>query len=427
MRRARYIQFMSTIETMQKTRIRVSITGVSTAIGIAAAVAVVAFLPARQPSIVSLVRCPVVQEETAKTNDDTRGVAVSLGKVSRVLQRYATKISRQAALTPASANTLQRLACERKQLLQRAMIADPAAVHEALLSQTTRQAVARVVTDGAETPVRLNGVLEYTQPEFLAVDASPLIATLQTAAGAKRLFFAAGEPEPEPGSNVTIEGSELDSRVLVTKVVGATAPAAATNTFRTQGARPGVMSAESVNGTVDTEEHRVLVILGYYPGQTPPPTPTVADVETAMFGTGAGSVRHFYGENSYGQVRIVGDVRGWYELPTPTWGLYEPAENPMVRQALGAVRQNDPTIDFRQYQHFMLISTYGYSTMPDGFSSLGMTPFSTPDGVINASRSVIRATVMNLPRPTPLNLYMLAHELGHGFPVGDRSIEVEKR
>lgn len=400
---------------MQKTRLRVSITGGATMIGIAAVVAAVAFLPARRPSVVSLARCPVVQEETAKTNDDTRGVMDGLRKVGRALQRYTAKIGRQAAMTPASAVTLQRLACERKQLLQRAMTADPAAARDALLPETVRQTVARVVTDATETPVTLNGVLEYTQQEFLADDTSPLIATLQTAAGAKRLFFAAGVPEPEPGSNVTIEGSELDSLVLVTKVVGATAPGVATRTSRVQGVRPGTMSMASVNGTVDREEHRVLVILGYYTDQTPPPKPTVTDVETAMFDTGAGSVRHFYEENSYGKVRIVGDVRGWYELPTPTFGLYEPAENAMVRQALGVVRQNDPSIDFRQYQHFMLISTYGYSTMPDGFSSLGMTSFSTPDGVVNASRSVVRATVMNLPRPTPINLYILAHELGHGF------------
>lgn len=209
---------------------------------------------------------------------------------------------------------------------------------------------------------------------------------------------------PKSGTGVSVSGEFRDDESFQVATISAVNDATASTEM---------VPATSATTTTLAQTYNVLVVMGYYPEQGVPTTPTTNDVQAVMFGSSP-SVADFYHDNSFGNVTITGTVIGWVPLAgAETSNIWS-----STTMALQAAKISNPSLNLQQFQHVVLISPYTATNLPDGYSVIGPISVSSPDGTLLVGAEMMRSTILNLPRTTLLLPYILIHEFGHGLGLG---------
>lgn len=150
---------------------------------------------------------------------------------------------------------------------------------------------------------------------------------------------------------------------------------------------------------------RALVVLANFQGETTPSL-TRAGV-SAVFDT---DVNAFFLENSYGRVGVDATVTEWTAL-----ALNPTCDTAAVAYAAAAAV--DPVVDFREFQHVLVVAAYaaGGPQPYCGWSGLasGTIALPTEDGLVSVTHAAVHSAAVNLA--------VIAHELGHNLGLGHAS------
>lgn len=196
-------------------------------------------------------------------------------------------------------------------------------------------------------------------------------------------------------SIVHIEGLRLGDRLVVTRseVIG---------------------RAQEIPRCTPLGTQRVAVLMVSFPGVEAPAF-TRQQVASAFFGEEGRTVRTFYTEGSFGQVRMEGEVFGWYDLDR----AYSCDESTQMRTA--AIRAADSDVDFREFDRiYILFPRPAAGCAWLGLGTIGCNNSSSPgDGPIRVStswQSVTSGTAIT--SGTASILAIATHELGHNLGLG---------
>jgi M6 family metalloprotease-like protein len=152
-------------------------------------------------------------------------------------------------------------------------------------------------------------------------------------------------------------------------------------------------SAGELEGT-----RSLLVLLANF-RDTPQPALSPAEVDERVFT----QIADFYRESSYGRMTFAGEVRGWYDIDTPS-------TNCNIRDvAQRAIDAADADVDFTHVQHLLVLAPFSSCSFA-GRAYVVPLSFQTGEGRIRMGLAAVQSSV-----PT---LLFVAHELGHQFYLG---------
>ena len=296
----------------------------------------------------------------AKTDDDPAGEDV------------LSALTRGVADGRLDMEERRRVAAVRQQWLAELMEKNPGAVLRQALSAAARAALAPELQALVEAEESHEGLLEVFHEDGPQGGAYHY-AVRQASGQRLALRFAGGGPTLLTGTRVRVNGI----RVAQALALGGSASMEVL----------GLPVLPSTFG-----EHKALVILVRFL-DTPATTasPTVASVQTAMFGTTGSTVTNFYRENSYQQTWFTGTVVGPLLLPMTGATCDYTRMATLAQQALTTVAG----IVLGQYQHIV----YAFPSSGcawRGYGSIGGMP---GEVWINGSVQPLFAT----------------HELGHNL------------
>ncbi len=165
----------------------------------------------------------------------------------------------------------------------------------------------------------------------------------------------------------------------------------------------GILTTEEAGA--DSPTRLLTVLVDTQQNLASVPTPELT--RSMVYGTVAND---FFEEDSYGHEPISGDLYGWYALPGESFGAAcdtTTALQSFAKQALAALRADEPTIDPSQYTTLLI-----YSEKQDiGCGTTTSVPIEVPSGTID----LLVATASN--SYAGRGQFVVAHELGHTLGV----------
>ncbi len=172
--------------------------------------------------------------------------------------------------------------------------------------------------------------------------------------------------------------------------------------------------AGSVSAAIpeDTQGVQQTIVLMVYFLDTPEPSLPKSAVDQVVFS----NLNNFYREVSYNKMSIEGMSYGWYQLPITR--TYNNACTKTLEDE--AIKAADPDVDFSRYGRLIITGPllpvcYG------GNSSNGKTTFSTADGTVSMSSSLVDVSRMSTSFQSG-GIESIGHEFGHGLGANHASL-----
>ena len=263
-------------------------------------------------------------------------------------------------------NAFRRMAAERRELMSKLAETDPAAAMKSILPAETLDKMPADVADMFERRGSFSGELvveaECEQHNYRTH------RYIKSGDSSKQLYLDTDPAtEMKTGDTVTVEGYELNGKILAS------------------GDQAAVTTAASLTAT--TGEKRVLVILvNFQDKQTQPFTTDHARNVTFD------QTSSYFRENSYGQTWLTGDVHGWYTIPLSSTSCDVARIASYAEQAAAAAG-----VDVSAYPH----KIYGFPRISAcGFSGSGSVGGNPSQAWINSDR---------------FGLEVVGHEFGHNL------------
>jgi len=312
-------------------------------------------------------------------------LATTAEQMTRQLVARTTDVaSRKRAIAPGretapdtSLDTaaLQSEARARQQVLAELIEIDPAAVLRIAIPNHVRARMPRDVQAHVEEKVQIEGELDVYHEDH--DHGSRYVAMVKAGHQDFMLHFANGEPRPQSGARVRVQGVRVKQAIA------------------TQGGTNDVHTLAAASPPATFGEQRTAVLLVNFQDMTAQPY-TREQARTIVFGT----TSDYFREVSYGRTWLSGDVFGWFTLPrkstdsafasgcdtiSPSLGI-----GPLARQAAAAAG-----IDLSGYRRLV----YVFPTINCGWWGMGTVGGSLSNAYVNGN----------------LALRIVAHELGHNL------------
>jgi hypothetical protein len=205
-----------------------------------------------------------------------------------------------------------------------------------------------------------------------------------------RYFLISGERQVELAETSELQSLRNGTQIQIDGQIGTSGIMELTSSPRVISTRD-VSTQELISGT-----RKVAVILLNFPDAPLETTPTVSSANTHL----RGQLHDYMNETSFGKVNLTGDSYGWFTATIgKTCELFNIGNE--------AVKVADPSVNFSQYQHLMVVFPKDVCT----FAGIGYVGFAlsytTNEGTIPLYTTAVPTDYFEL-RST-------SHEIGHNF------------
>lgn len=347
----------------------------------------------------------VMLQPAAECSAENPGITATAVSWQKLTVERATIVA-DGNVTKGEQGRLITVECQREGIAPVLAVSDPDVLAASPLSESDRAAVTQALGSPVDVSETATGILKVLAMDDFQNKTEQTTITLVTSDDERLLAWPSSVTKPEPGSSIQVTGLTIGEVVVVQSFVDQ--PNAAVG----QNVQQATTNSVQLTGT-----HRVLVAMVYFAGQEAPADLTYDDVVSKFFSTTSPSVKDYFSEMSRDQFELTGDVVGWYPSadPNPTGSTSGAAMNGIISSALQAVRVNNPAIDFRTYEYFVVVAPYTNDNLSDGMAAVGKLSMWTPDGYVTAGQNIIRSYNRGFPGydVEPANTYIAAHEFGH--------------
>lgn len=287
---------------------------------------------------------------------------------------------------------LKTAAASRKQYFVEAIRDNPDKAIFSILTPQERSALRAITQNCVEEPATVEGALSVYHEDFFAEKTSRTRYMLTTDAGERiAIYPARGLRVPlESRTRVRVSGFRIDNELVFDGTSSLQKPFIAGS---------GISVLSQPGDPPVFGDQKTIVIMVHYQGTNPPTNPTLAQAQDLVFT----QVNGYYRENSYKNISLSGNVKGWYTIAAPTNNVCDPF---LIRDR--TIAAADADIFFPNYDRLIIIfedPNCGWA----GLGTLAKEIISTADGPATMSTAWI------VRHYTQQRLDVVAHELGHNF------------
>ncbi|MEK7518096.1 MAG: Ig-like domain-containing protein, partial [Patescibacteria group bacterium] len=273
---------------------------------------------------------------------------------------------------------MEQASLDRKSRMLGLMIKDPKKANELALSESERLSLPKEIQDRIERKVEVEGEIEVLHQDDFENGKSRFEYFLRTPDRRDYSLFLSDTSVPLVSqAKVRVKGIALDQNLAAAPaedggVVALSDPVAES-------------IAESLVAPPITKN--IAVILVNFQDDTSQPW-TISEVNDVIFN----QADAYYNENSFGKLRLTGDIFGYYTLPfNKTCGVEIQTE---------AIKIADPDVFFPNYTN-IIIPILGCKSG----GSIGNVAYFTQEGRVTPGFALLGS----------LNNFTVSHELGHNF------------